>query len=122
MLSDLLRFHFYVSRERGVLQGLVCVNFWETQQELPTLPDDGKHGARGNCVCGALKIEMPFPQRDLHIRSVDAPFVIANPSGRSADPAGRRRERSVRASHGASSAGTLQTEGYGAYTRCCSRL
>jgi small-conductance mechanosensitive channel len=27
------------------------------------------------------KIEMPFPQRDLHIRSVEAPFVIAQPAG-----------------------------------------
>jgi len=26
------------------------------------------------------KIEMPFPQRDLHIRSVDAPFVISVPA------------------------------------------
>jgi small-conductance mechanosensitive channel len=32
------------------------------------------------------KIEMPFPQRDLHIRSVDAPFVVANPSGRAVAP------------------------------------
>ena len=30
------------------------------------------------------KIEMPCPQRDLHIRSVDVPFVIANPAGRGA--------------------------------------
>jgi small-conductance mechanosensitive channel len=28
------------------------------------------------------KIEMPFPQRDLHIRSVEAPFVISAPAGR----------------------------------------
>ena len=28
------------------------------------------------------KIEMPCPQRDLHIRSVDAPFVITNVSAR----------------------------------------
>jgi small-conductance mechanosensitive channel len=27
------------------------------------------------------KIEMPFPQRDLHIRSVDAPSAIAGPAG-----------------------------------------
>jgi small-conductance mechanosensitive channel len=32
------------------------------------------------------KIEMPFPQRDLHIRSVDAPFVVANAPMRGADP------------------------------------
>jgi small-conductance mechanosensitive channel len=28
------------------------------------------------------KIEMPFPQRDLHIRSVEAPLVISAPAGR----------------------------------------
>lgn len=27
------------------------------------------------------KIELPFPQRDLHIRSVDAPFMIPAPAG-----------------------------------------
>jgi small-conductance mechanosensitive channel len=32
------------------------------------------------------KIEMPFPQRDLHIRSMDAPFVVANAPMRGADP------------------------------------
>ena len=36
------------------------------------------------------KIEMPFPQRDLHIRSVDAPFVIAGPAGIGAPPPARR--------------------------------
>jgi small-conductance mechanosensitive channel len=30
------------------------------------------------------KIEMPFPQRDLHIRSVEAPLVISAPVGRAA--------------------------------------
>ena len=30
------------------------------------------------------KIEMPCPQRDLHVRSVDVPFVIANPPERGA--------------------------------------
>jgi small-conductance mechanosensitive channel len=30
------------------------------------------------------KIEMPYPQRDLHIRSVDAPFVITDAPGRAA--------------------------------------
>ena len=30
------------------------------------------------------KIEMPFPQRDLHIRSIDAPFMIPIPTGRPA--------------------------------------
>jgi len=29
------------------------------------------------------KIEMPFPQRDIHVRSVSSPFVVASPSGRS---------------------------------------
>ena len=29
------------------------------------------------------KIEMPFPQRDVHVRSIDAPLVIANPPGKS---------------------------------------
>ncbi len=28
------------------------------------------------------KIELPFPQRDLHIRSVDAPFVVSTPMSR----------------------------------------
>lgn len=32
------------------------------------------------------KIEMPCPQRDLHIRSVDAPFVVTNAPMRGADP------------------------------------
>jgi small-conductance mechanosensitive channel len=32
------------------------------------------------------KIEMPFPQRDLHIRSVDAPIVVTNAPMRGADP------------------------------------
>jgi small-conductance mechanosensitive channel len=31
------------------------------------------------------KIEMPYPQRDLHIRSADAPLLISNPSARAAD-------------------------------------
>jgi len=32
------------------------------------------------------KIEMPFPQRDLHIRSVDVPFLVTNAPMRGADP------------------------------------
>jgi small-conductance mechanosensitive channel len=32
------------------------------------------------------KIDMPFPQRELRIRSFDAPLVIANPAERSAAP------------------------------------
>ncbi len=28
------------------------------------------------------KIEMPFPQQDVHVRSIEAPLVIANPPGR----------------------------------------
>jgi len=36
------------------------------------------------------KIEMPNPQRDVHIRSVDAPFVIAGPPGVGAAPAERK--------------------------------
>lgn len=28
------------------------------------------------------KIEMPFPQRDVHVRSIDAPLMIANPPGK----------------------------------------
>ena len=36
------------------------------------------------------KIEMPFPQRDLHIRSVDAPFTIAGPPGIGAAPPARK--------------------------------
>jgi len=29
------------------------------------------------------KIEMPFPQRDIHVRSVSSPLVVASPGGRS---------------------------------------
>ena len=36
------------------------------------------------------KIEMPFPQRDLHIRSVDAPLMIASPAGLGTAPPARR--------------------------------
>jgi small-conductance mechanosensitive channel len=36
------------------------------------------------------KIEMPFPQRDLHIRSVDAPFMIAGAAGIGAAPPAQR--------------------------------
>ena len=36
------------------------------------------------------KIEMPFPQRDLHIRSVDAPLMIATPPAPEAAPPARR--------------------------------
>ena len=36
------------------------------------------------------KIEMPFPQRDLHIRSVDAPLMIAGPAGLGTAPQARR--------------------------------
>lgn len=32
------------------------------------------------------KIEMPFPQRDLHIRSVEAPFVVTSAAPRGAEP------------------------------------
>lgn len=32
------------------------------------------------------KIEMPFQQRDLHIRSVDAPFVVTSAATRGAEP------------------------------------
>jgi potassium efflux system protein len=32
------------------------------------------------------KIELPFPQRDLHIRSVDTSFVVTNAPTRGADP------------------------------------
>ena len=28
------------------------------------------------------KIEMPYPQQDLHVRSIDAPLVIANQLGK----------------------------------------
>jgi small-conductance mechanosensitive channel len=31
------------------------------------------------------KIEMPFPQRDLHIRSVEAPFVVTSSAIHGAD-------------------------------------
>jgi small-conductance mechanosensitive channel len=34
------------------------------------------------------KIEMPFPQQDVHVRSINAPMVIANPPGRSSETAG----------------------------------
>jgi small-conductance mechanosensitive channel len=34
------------------------------------------------------KIEMPFPQQDVHVRSIDAPLVIANPPGRPSETAG----------------------------------
>src|SRR5271169_2059649 len=33
------------------------------------------------------KIEMPFPQQDVHVRSIDAPMVIANPPGRTSQTA-----------------------------------
>jgi small-conductance mechanosensitive channel len=33
------------------------------------------------------KIEMPFPQRDVRVRSIDAPLVIANPPGRTTQTA-----------------------------------
>ena len=33
------------------------------------------------------KIEMPFPQQDVHVRSIDAPLVIANPPGRTTQTA-----------------------------------
>jgi potassium efflux system protein len=36
------------------------------------------------------QIEMPFPQRDLHIRSVDAPFMLASPAGPGAVPPARK--------------------------------
>jgi small-conductance mechanosensitive channel len=36
------------------------------------------------------KIEMPFPQRDLHIRSVEAPLMIASPAGLGAAPQARK--------------------------------
>jgi small-conductance mechanosensitive channel len=36
------------------------------------------------------KIEMPFPQRDLHIRSVDAPLMIASPAGLGTAPQARK--------------------------------
>jgi small-conductance mechanosensitive channel len=34
------------------------------------------------------KIEMPFPQQDVHVRSIDAPMVIANPPGRPSETGG----------------------------------
>lgn len=33
------------------------------------------------------KIEMPYPQQDVRVRSIDAPLVIANPPGRTAQTA-----------------------------------
>jgi len=34
------------------------------------------------------KIEMPFPQQDVRVRSIDAPLLIANPPGRTSVAAG----------------------------------
>ncbi|MGD0401720.1 MAG: mechanosensitive ion channel domain-containing protein [Candidatus Acidiferrales bacterium] len=34
------------------------------------------------------KIEMPFPQQDVHVRSIDASLVIANPPGKPSETAG----------------------------------
>jgi len=34
------------------------------------------------------KIEMPYPQHDVHVRSIDSPLVIANPPGKTAQTAG----------------------------------
>jgi small-conductance mechanosensitive channel len=36
------------------------------------------------------QIEMPFPQRDLHIRSVDAPFMLASQAGPGTAPPARK--------------------------------
>jgi small-conductance mechanosensitive channel len=33
------------------------------------------------------KIEMPFPQQDVHVRSINAPLVIANPPERTTQTA-----------------------------------
>jgi small-conductance mechanosensitive channel len=33
------------------------------------------------------KIEMPFPQQDVHVRSISAPLVIANPPERTTQTA-----------------------------------
>ena len=34
------------------------------------------------------KIEMPYPQHDVHVRSIDAPLVVANPPGKTTQTAG----------------------------------
>jgi small-conductance mechanosensitive channel len=36
------------------------------------------------------KIEMPFPQQDVRVRSIDAPLVIANPPGRTTQAASEK--------------------------------
>jgi small-conductance mechanosensitive channel len=33
------------------------------------------------------KIEMPYPQYDVHVRSIDSPLMIANPQGKTAQTA-----------------------------------
>jgi small-conductance mechanosensitive channel len=37
------------------------------------------------------KIEMPCPQHDVHVRSIDAPLVVANSPGKTTQTAGSRK-------------------------------